>query len=68
MARPDDDDEIAKSKRPQVFPRDLYGMGTEQMRDYIAELQAEISKVEAQIAKQGGMKSAAEALFGKKPS
>ncbi len=68
MAAPDDEDEIAKSKRPQVFPRDLYGMGVQQMRDYIADLQQEISKVEAQIAKQGGMKSAAEALFGKKSS
>ncbi len=68
MAAPDDEDEIAKSKRPQVFPRDLYGMGTEQMREYIADLQLEIKKVEAQIDKQGGMKNAAEALFGKKPS
>lgn len=66
MARPDDEDEIAKSKRPQVFPRELYGMGVDQMREYIAELQLEIAKVEAQIAKQDGMKSAAEALFGKK--
>jgi len=66
MARPDDEDEIAKSKRPQLFPRELYGMGIDQMREYIAELQNEIAKVEAQIAKQGGMKSAAEALFGKK--
>lgn len=66
MARPDDEDEIAKSKRPQTFPRELYGMGVEQMREYIAELQLEIAKVEAQIAKQDGMKSAAEALFGKK--
>lgn len=68
MARPDDEDEIAKSKRPQVFPRDLYGMGTEQMREYIADLQREIAKVEAQIAKQDGMKNAAEALFGKASS
>lgn len=68
MAAPDDEDEIAKSKRPQVFPRDLYGMGVEQMRDYIADLNAEIAKVEAQIAKQHGMKNAAEALFGKKSS
>ncbi len=66
MAAPDDADEIAKSKRPQTFPRELYGMGVEQMREYIAELQLEIKKVEAQIAKQDGMKSAAEALFGKK--
>lgn len=66
MARPDDEDEIAKSKRPQTFPRELYGMGVEQMREYIAELQLEIAKVEAHIAKQDGMKSAAEALFGKK--
>lgn len=65
MARPDDEDEIAKVKRPQTFPRDLYGMGVEQMREYVAELQLEIAKTEAQIAKQGGMINAADALFRK---
>lgn len=65
MARPDDEDEIAKSKRPQVFPRDLYGLGVAQMQAYIGELQAEIAKVQRQIDQQGGMKNAAEALFKK---
>lgn len=63
MAAPDDEDEIAKSKRPQTFPRDLYGMGVEQMREYIAALQLEIARTQAQIAKQDSMKNAASALF-----
>lgn len=65
MARPDDDDEIAKSKRPQLFPRSPDGMGVEQMREYIAELQAEIAKFTHEIELRGGMKNAAEALFRK---
>ncbi len=68
MARPDDDDEIAKSKRPQLFPRNLEGLGVAEMQGYIADLEAEIAKVNAEIDKRGGMKSAAEALFGPKAS
>lgn len=68
MAAPDDEDEIAKSKRPQLFPRSPDGMGVAQMQEYISELKAEITKFEREIDKRGGMKSAAEALFGKKPS
>ena len=66
MAAPDDEDEIAKSKRPQMFPRNTEGMGVVQMQEYIAELKAEIGKFEREIEKRGGMKNAAEALFGKK--
>ena len=66
MAEPDDEDEIAKSKRPQVFPRNIDGLGVVQMQEYIAELNAEVAKVQREIDKRGGMKNAAEALFGKK--
>ena len=63
MAAPDDEDEIAKSKRPQMFPRSADGMGVAQMQEYIGELKAEIVKFEREIERRGGMKNAAEALF-----
>lgn len=66
MAAPEDEDEIAKSKRPQIFPRNIDGLGVVQMQEYIAELNAEVAKVQREIDKRGGMKNAAEALFGKK--
>ena len=68
MALPDDEDEIPKSKRPQLFPRSPDGMGVAQMQEYIRDLHAEIAKFEREITQRSGMKSAAEALFGKKGS
>lgn len=66
MAAPDDEDEIAKSKRPQMFPRNIDGMSVSQMQEYIAELNTEIAKLQREIDKRGGVRSAAEALFSKK--
>ena len=63
MARPDDPDEIAKSKRPQEFPRSIDGYSLSQMHEYIAELQAEIAKVQKEIDKRGDVRAKAEAFF-----
>lgn len=63
MARPDDEDEIAKSKRPQMFPRNIDGFSVSQMEEYIRELEAEIAKVKKEIDKRDGVKAKAEALF-----
>ena len=63
MAAPDDEDEIAKSKRPQMFPRNLEGLGVVEMQHYIAALEGEIAKVRGEIDRRGSMKNAAEALF-----
>lgn len=63
MARPDDDDEIAKVKRPQPFPRVLDGLGVAAMEEYLGELQFEMERVKLEIGKRGGMKMAAEKLF-----
>jgi len=63
MAAPDDPDEIAKSKRPQMFPRNLEGLGVAAMQEYIGELEAEIAKVKREIDARGGLKNAAAALF-----
>lgn len=57
------DDELAREKHPQTFPRKLDGLAVEQMRDYIRELEAEIAKVQAEIDKRGGVKAKAESLF-----
>ena len=62
MAR-DEDDPLAKHLQPQVFPRKLDGVAVAAMQEYIAELEAEIVKVRAEIAKRSGVKAKAEALF-----
>lgn len=63
MARPDNEDEIAKCKAPQVFPRNIDGFSLGQMQEYIGELEAEIAKVKAEINKRDSVKAKAEALF-----
>ena len=63
MARPDDEDEIAKSKAPQLFPRNIDGFSVQQMQDYIRELQAEIAKVQKEIDSRDSVRAKAEALF-----
>lgn len=65
MAAPDDPDEIAKSKRPQTFPRLLEGQSIAAMEEYLGALQTEILRVKLEIEKRGGMKHAAESLFRK---
>jgi len=57
------DDDLPKHKQPLPFPRKIDGMAVEHMRDYIAELEAEIVKVKAEIDKRGGVKAKADALF-----
>ncbi len=57
------DDELPKHKQPQPFPRPLVGMSVEHMREYRAELVAEIAKIDAEIETRGKVKSAAESLF-----
>ncbi len=57
------DDDLAREKHPQTFPRKLDGMAVEHMREYIRELEEEIAKVKAEIDKRGGAKAQAESLF-----
>ena len=66
--RMDDDNYIPAHKMPQVFPRKLEGQSVAAMQEYIAELEAEITKVRTEIAQRGGIKNAAEALFKPKSS
>ena len=58
-----EDEELPKSKQPQPFPRKLEGMAVEHMREYRAELEAEIAKIDREIEARGSVKAKAEALF-----
>jgi hypothetical protein len=57
------DDELPRHKHPQTFPRKPDGMSVEQMREYIAELEAEAAKFQKEIDSRGGVKAKADALF-----
>ena len=53
---------------PQNMPkpkRDLDPMSIEELNDYIAEMQEEIERVRAEIAKKEAHRSGVEALFKK---
>jgi uncharacterized small protein (DUF1192 family) len=58
-----DDDELPKTKAPQMFPRVLEGMSVASMQEYIGALEAEITKVKAEISKRGNIRASAESLF-----
>ncbi len=45
-------------------PKDLEVMSIEALKEYIADLQAEIARAEAQIAAKESHRSAADAVFG----
>jgi uncharacterized small protein (DUF1192 family) len=60
MAR-DDDEPIRK--RHRLEPLVLDSLGVTELRDYITELRQEIVRVEADIARKDGHRSAADAFF-----
>jgi uncharacterized small protein (DUF1192 family) len=59
----DDDTPKPRPARLQTPLLDL--MGVAELRDYIGELQAEISRVEAEIVRKQSHRSAADAFFRK---
>jgi len=59
----DDDAPKPKPQRLERLTLDL--LGVEELRDYIAELQAEILRAEADIARKQAHRSAADAFFRK---
>jgi uncharacterized small protein (DUF1192 family) len=63
MVGPDPDD--APRKRQVLEKPRFDGWDVGQLRDYIAELQAEIARAEAGIAAREGHRAAAEAFFRK---
>ncbi|HEX2940133.1 MAG TPA: DUF1192 domain-containing protein [Rhodopila sp.] len=64
MAR--DDDELPIRRR-RLDPLTLDTLGVDELRSYIVELQTEIARVEADIAKKQSHRSAADAFF-KRPA
>ena len=62
-------EEEERPKRAQRFvPQPLDGLGVEELRGYIAALQAEIARAEAAIAARTAQRGAADALFRRDPS
>lgn len=56
------DDDRPKPKT-QEFPRKLDNMSIDELQDYIGELKAEITRVEADIAKKKASREAAASVF-----
>jgi uncharacterized small protein (DUF1192 family) len=58
-----DEDEGPPRKRVRLEKLVLDSLGIEELRDYIAELREEIARVEADIDRKQGQRSAADAFF-----
>jgi uncharacterized small protein (DUF1192 family) len=61
------EDEDLPRKRARLERPVLDSWGVEELRDYIGELQAEITRAEAEIARKQGHRSAADAFFRRQP-
>jgi len=59
----DEEDLQPKLRKPDL--KNLEVMSIEALEDYIGELEGEISRVRAEIAKKQSAKSAAESVFRK---
>jgi len=59
----DEEDLLPKARKPDL--KNLEVMSVEALEDYIAELEGEISRVRAEIAKKESAKSTAESVFRK---
>ena len=57
-----DEEELEPRRKPRQ-PKDLTLMGIEELETYIAELEAEIARVQIEITAKRGQRSGAEALF-----
>ncbi len=57
-----DDDELLPSRKPAP-PKDLSLLGIAELEDYIAGLEAEIARAQAEIAEKKKHRGGAEALF-----
>ena len=55
--------EDLEPKKRKIEPKNLDVMGVKELDDYIAELEAEIARVRAVIAKKTTHRSAAESFF-----
>ena len=60
---PRDDEDAPVKKRHRLEPLPLDALGIEELREYIAELKAEIERVESDITRKHSHRSAADAFF-----
>jgi uncharacterized small protein (DUF1192 family) len=57
-----DEEDLAPAKKP-VPPKDLSLLGIAELEDYIAGLESEIARAQAEIAEKRKHRGGAEALF-----
>lgn len=57
------DDEEVRSRSSGVGPPDLSGWSVEELQAYLARLEVEKARAEAEIERKNAVKNAAEALF-----
>jgi len=57
-----DDEELPQSRKPAP-PKDLTLLGIAELEDYVAGLEAEIARAQAEIAEKRKHRGGAEALF-----
>jgi uncharacterized small protein (DUF1192 family) len=58
-------DDSLPVKKPELVFRKLDALSVEALKDYIAELKAEILRAEEEIGKRGSAREKAEAFFKK---
>lgn len=58
-----DSDDLEPRRPAAPAPKDLDAMGVEELEDYIADLQAEIERVQAKLATKKDYKAGADAFF-----
>ena len=60
-------DEELDAMKPAGMPAEMERWNVEDLQDYIDQMRAEITRVEAIIASKDSVNAAAAALFGDKP-
>lgn len=57
------DDQELPRKKPELVFRQLDTLSVKALEEYLVELENEIARTRAELAKRGGAKAAAEAFF-----
>jgi uncharacterized small protein (DUF1192 family) len=58
-----DDEDLPQQSRKPVPPRDLTLLGIAELEEYVAGLESEIARAQAEIAEKRKHRGGAEALF-----
>jgi uncharacterized small protein (DUF1192 family) len=68
MARDDDEDAQAPSRKRLFEPKPLDALSIAELEDYITDLKGEISRSQEMIERKRRVRAGADSLFGKKTS